>query len=102
VQDAAGTKAVAFELESVPRLFIGGSGSGNGIEANGNAVEGMSIGCKMVLQPGTLTRRGMIMLTPANVRVLGGKIEPWDRKWREDRKKRLIEEVVAETRPQEE
>lgn len=79
LQDAAGTKVTAFELETLPNLWIG--------------EDGMSIGCKMLLQPGTLVRRGMVMLTPSTVRILGGKIEPWDKKWREDRKKRLIEEV---------
>ena len=79
LQDAAGTNVVAFELESVPKLCIGD--------------DGINIGCKMVLQPGTLVRRGVVMLTPGTVRVLGGKIEPWDKKWREDRKKRLIDEA---------
>lgn len=79
LQDAAGTKVTAFELESLPNLWIG--------------EDGMNIGCKMLLQPGTLVRRGMVMLTPGTTRILGGKIEPWDKKWREGRKKRLIEEA---------
>lgn len=81
VQDAKGTKVVAFELESVPRVWIG--------------EDGLGIGCKIVLHPGTVVRRGMVMLTPGSVRVLGGKVEPWDRLWREGRKARLLEGLGA-------
>ena len=36
------------------------------------------------------------MLTSEMVVVLGGKIDSWDRNWREDRKKRLTEDVERE------
>jgi RecQ-mediated genome instability protein 1 len=84
LQDASKQNVVAFELISIPKLWIG--------------EEGISIGCKMILKAGTLVRRGMVMLSPETVTVLGGKIESWDKKWREDRKKRLIADVERETR----
>jgi RecQ-mediated genome instability protein 1 len=72
----------AFELGDIPKIFIG--------------EDGMCIGCKMILKADTLVRRGMVMLQPDSVVVLGGKIDSWDKKWREDRKKRLVADVEAE------
>ena len=88
LQDSKGNKAVAFELSPIPRLWISNS-VGEGADV------GMAIGCKLVLQAGTVVRRGMVMLEARNVKVLGGKIESWDRKWREGRKGVLLEEVNA-------
>ena len=79
IQDADKTIAIAFELGDIPKIFIGD--------------DGICIGCKLILKAGTLVRRGMIMLTPDTVTVLGGKIDSWDKKWREDRKKTLTEDV---------
>lgn len=73
LQDAKGNKAYGFELESV-----------NGI---GPA---MSIGAKLVLRD-LVVARGVILLAPQSVEILGGKVEVWDKKWREDRKKVLKE-----------
>jgi RecQ-mediated genome instability protein 1 len=84
LQDAKKNIVTAFELGDIPKIFIGDNG------------EGMFIGCKLVLKAGTLVRRGMVMLQPENVVVLGGKIESWDTKWREDRKKRLIADTEEE------
>ena len=81
LQDAKGTNVTAFEMVEIAQVHIGEGG--------------MSIGCKLLLKQGTLVRRGMVMLTPDNVTVMGGKIESWDKKWREDRKKTLIAEVEA-------
>lgn len=82
LQDADKQKVTAFELSPIPKLWIG--------------EDGISIGCKMILKAGTLVRRGMVMLQPDTVVLLGGKIESWDKKWREERKKRLIADVERE------
>ena len=81
LQDAKGTNATAFEMIELPQLYIGEGG--------------MSIGCKLLLKQGTLVRRGMIMLMPDSATVMGGKIESWDKKWREERKGRLTAEIDA-------
>ena len=82
VQDVDKTLAMAFELGDIPKIFIGD--------------DGICIGCKLILKAGTLVRRGMVMLTPDTVTVLGGKIDSWDKKWRGDRKNRLTEDVERE------
>ncbi|TKA69539.1 hypothetical protein B0A55_06556 [Friedmanniomyces simplex] len=48
----------------------------------------MSIGTKLVLKDFTVAR-GLILLEPRNVEMLGGKVEAWDKQWREERKQRL-------------
>jgi RecQ-mediated genome instability protein 1 len=86
--DAAGTQILAFEhSHPFPRLFITNDPSNNN--------EGISIGAKIVLQPNTLVRRGMVMLDPQTVKILGGKIDSWDRAWRKARKESLIAEVTG-------
>ena len=82
LRDARGTDVMGFELNEIPKCWIG--------------QEGMSVGCKIVLRRGVLVRRGLVMLTPEGVIVLGGKIESWDRKWREERKVRLVQGLEAE------
>lgn len=37
--------------------------------------------------------RGVVLLEPRCVEVLGGKVDAWDRKWREERKKVLKEKA---------
>lgn len=76
LQDAAGTKTVAIELKRINELAIGKS----------------PIGLKMVLRNATVAR-GMVLLTPESVTVLGGKIEVLDREWKESRKARLLARV---------
>ncbi|KAJ5233575.1 uncharacterized protein N7469_005341 [Penicillium citrinum] len=78
LQDAAGNKSVAIEIQSV----------------EGISLEKLSIGAKMVLQNATVAR-GMILLNPSSVTLLGGKIDALDRPWKEDRKKRLLERISA-------
>jgi RecQ-mediated genome instability protein 1 len=73
LQDAKGNKAYGFELESVKGI--------------GPA---LSIGSKVVLRD-LVVARGVILLVPLGVEVLGGKVEVWDKKWREERKKVLKE-----------
>ena len=78
LQDAAGNKTVAIEMQSV----------------EGISLEKLSIGAKMVLQNATVAR-GMVLLNPGSVTLLGGKIDALDRPWREDRKKRLLERISS-------
>ncbi len=82
IQDADKTIVTALELGDISKIFIGD--------------DGICIGCKVILKAGALVRRGMVMLTPETVVVLGGKIDSWDKKWREDRKKTLIGVVQKE------
>lgn len=89
LQDAVGTKAVAIELKKV----------------DGVGIEKMSIGAKMVLKTGTTVARGIILMEPATVAVLGGKIEALHREWKQGRKARLIaqlEQNTADTEEEEE
>jgi RecQ-mediated genome instability protein 1 len=82
LQDAKGTKAVAFERVKVPKL--------------GLSDDGMSIGMKIMLKAGSVVRRGVVMLAPENVVVLGGKVETWDKTWRDGKKERLKRAVEQE------
>lgn len=72
LQDSQGTKIYAFEVTSV----------------NGIGVQQMSIGAKLVLR-NVVVARGMALLEPKSVEVLGGKVEVWDKKWRAERKEVL-------------
>lgn len=76
VQDAKGNKAYAFEMEDVKDVDV-------------NTI---SIGAKLVLRDVTVAR-GVIMLTERSTSVLGGKVEAWDKKWRDDRTKVLKEKA---------
>lgn len=75
LQDAKGTKVYGLELRSVPGVDVG-----------------MAIGAKLVLRDVTVAR-GVVLLEPRCVEVLGGKVDVWDRKWREERKKVLKEKA---------
>jgi RecQ-mediated genome instability protein 1 len=68
LQDAKGRTAYAMELENLREINIG-----------------TSIGTKLVLRNVSVAR-GMLLLTPSNVEVLGGKVDAWDKKWRDERK----------------
>jgi RecQ-mediated genome instability protein 1 len=76
LQDSAGTKTVAIEMKPI----------------EGISLEKLSIGAKLVLQ-NTTVARGMVLLNPGCVTLLGGKIDALDRPWKEDRKKRLLERI---------
>lgn len=76
LQDSLGTKAVAMELKNIP----------------GIAMDKLSIGAKLVLK-NTTVGRGMILLTPDTVTLLGGKIEAMDTLWRNTRKERLLAKI---------
>ncbi|KAB8073710.1 hypothetical protein BDV29DRAFT_133814 [Aspergillus leporis] len=83
VQDAAGTKAVAIELKRVSGMALGK----------------LSIGAKLLLRDATVAR-GMVLLTPECVTLLGGKIDSLDQVWREGRKERLLARVTEMQREQ--
>ena len=67
LQDANGTKLYGFELESV----------------NGFGVQ-MSMGSKLMLRDVAVSR-GVILLNPKSVDLLGGKVDVWDKQWRSER-----------------
>jgi RecQ-mediated genome instability protein 1 len=75
VQDARGTKVVVFAKERIEKVGIG--------EREG------FIGMKMLLKKGVVVRRGIVMLGQAGVKVLGGKVDDWDRSWKKGAKERL-------------
>lgn len=75
LQDAKGTKVYGLELRSVQGVDVG-----------------MSIGAKLVLRDVTVAR-GVVLLEPRCVEALGGKVDVWDRKRREERKKVLKEKA---------
>ena len=78
LQDAAGTKGVAMEMQRI----------------EGVSLEKLSIGAKFVLR-NTTVARGMILLDSGCATLLGGKIDSLDRPWKEGRKARLLERIVA-------
>lgn len=79
LQDAKGTKVYGLELKGVQGVSIG-----------------MAIGAKLVLRDVSVAR-GVVLLEPRCVEVLGGKVDAWDRKWREERKKVLKEKAGMQT-----
>ena len=83
LQDAKGNKVYAFTESPIPKInmpMLGDEGTGF-----------LCIGCKLVLMKGATVRRGVLMMNSTNVNVLGGKVESWDKQWREleGRKERL-------------
>ncbi|KAL3492578.1 hypothetical protein BJX62DRAFT_236174 [Aspergillus germanicus] len=79
LQDAKGTRVMGIEMKKITGLAIGK----------------MAIGAKLLLR-GVVAGRGMVLLTPDSVTVLGGKIEAMDQAWRAGRKRRLLQKVTAE------
>lgn len=84
LQDAKGTKVVAWEKEKIAKM--------------GLADKECVIGMKLVLKKGSVVRRGLVMLENGQVNVLGGKVEAWDEAWKKELKKRLTD-AVSESRP---
>jgi RecQ-mediated genome instability protein 1 len=78
LQDAAGTVTVGVEMQRI----------------EGITLEKLAIGAKLLLR-NTTVARGMVLLTPGSVTVLGGKIESWDTPWRQGRKARLLEKTAS-------
>lgn len=78
LQDAAGTLAVGVEMQRI----------------DGIALEKLAIGAKLLLRNPSVAR-GMVLLSPGSVTLLGGKIEALDKPWREGRKARLLEKTAG-------
>lgn len=72
LQDAKGLKVYAIDLRGI-----------DGINTN------MTMGIKLLLR-NVDVRRGVLMLEPGNVQVLGGKLEALDKAWKDGRKERLM------------
>lgn len=72
LQDAKGVKVYALDLRGIEGLGMG-----------------MTMGVKLVLRNCDV-RRGVVMLEPGCVQILGGKIEALDKAWKEGKKTRLI------------
>lgn len=72
LQDAKGAKIYAIDLRGI-----------QGINTD------TAMGVKLLLR-NTDVRRAVAMLEPANVQILGGKMDALDKAWREGRKERLM------------
>ena len=72
LQDAKGTQVYALELRGI-----------EGLNTN------TAMGVKLLLRDIDV-RRGVVMLEPGNVQLLGGKLEPLDKAWKTGRKERLV------------
>jgi RecQ-mediated genome instability protein 1 len=77
LQDAKGARVMGIEMKKITGLAFGK----------------MAIGAKLLLR-GVVVARGMILLTPDSVTLLGGKVEAMDQAWRAGRKERLLQKVT--------
>jgi RecQ-mediated genome instability protein 1 len=77
LQDAKGTQVYALELRGI-----------DGLNTN------MAMGVKLLLK-NTDVRRGVVMLEPSSVQLLGGKLEALDKAWKAGRKERLVTAAKA-------
>jgi RecQ-mediated genome instability protein 1 len=76
LEDAKGVRVVAIELKRV----------------EGISIDKLPIGAKLLVN-NAIVARGMMLLEPASVTLLGGKIESLDREWKGQRKSRLLEKL---------
>lgn len=72
LQDAKGVRIYALDLRGIEGLNTS-----------------MTMGVKILLRNFDV-RRGVVILEPGNVQVLGGKLEALDKAWKEGRKERLV------------
>jgi RecQ-mediated genome instability protein 1 len=77
LQDAKGAKVYALDLRGI-----------DGLNTN------TAMGVKVILR-NVDVRRAVVMLEPANVQILGGKLEALDKAWKEGRKERLMNAAKA-------
>ena len=75
VQDAKGVRMYGFELSKVDGISLS-----------------MDIGSKLLLK-NVLVTRGVLLLEPGNVTLVGGKIENFHKAWKEGRKAQLKETI---------
>lgn len=80
LQDSQGERVFGIELKNVEGVALG-----------------MSIGCKAVLRNITIAR-GVILLGPWNMTLLGGRINILHQAWKENRKAELKEAIEARER----
>lgn len=80
LQDAKGTRVAAIELRSLGSIAVGAT----------------PIGMKMVLR-NAMVARGLVLLEPACVTILGGRIDSLDKKWRATRKASLLARLEKQT-----
>ncbi|KAL1303082.1 hypothetical protein AAFC00_006526 [Neodothiora populina] len=71
LQDARGTRIYAFEMTRIEGLSLT-----------------TPIGTKLVLRRATIAR-GVVLLDPSSVELVGGKVDAWDKAWRTGRKDSL-------------
>lgn len=79
LQDPKGQKVYGLELVRVPDIAIGT----------------LNIGAKVLLKKGTVVARGTLLLAPQSTKVLGGKIEAWQKAWLDGRLARLKQAIAA-------
>lgn len=84
LQDRTGKCAYAFEVRSVDKIGF---------------PPVLSIGGKLMLKRGCLVARGMLLLAPETVTVLGGRLEALERAWKEGRVQRLKDALEKESGP---
>ncbi|KAI5793767.1 hypothetical protein DFH27DRAFT_613130 [Peziza echinospora] len=80
LEDAAGTRMYAFELERIPGIEIGGR---------------MKIGAKVILK-NVLIARELLLLQPSTATLLGGGVTEWNNRWNEERMDRLKKAIGEE------
>lgn len=71
LQDAAGKNIYGIELKAVEGIGLA-----------------MNLGCKLLLTEATVAR-GVVLMEPTKVVMLGGKIETYHKSWKENRKAEL-------------
>jgi RecQ-mediated genome instability protein 1 len=82
LQDARGTKVIGFAKERIEKMSLGD--------------KECVIGVKVMLKKDVVVRRGMLMLGCGSLTVLGGKVEAWDKMWKQEAKERLTN-ALSET-----
>jgi RecQ-mediated genome instability protein 1 len=81
LQDHKGTIVYGLELVRIEKIGIGT----------------MNIGEKILLKKGAVVARGVVLLEPSTCAILGGKIEAWQKAWKDGQLVRLKESIASET-----
>lgn len=82
VEDWKGTKTWALELKKMEKIGMPPS---------------MNIGCKLWLRKGCKVARGVLLMEPTTVSIIGGKIDIRDKVWNHEREKVLRDELSVES-----
>lgn len=83
LQDVKGQKVSAIELRRVERIGVGQT----------------NIGEKLLLKSASVFARGILLLDPDRIAVLGGRVESWHKAWTEGRLARLRAATGVDSRP---